>query len=433
MIWRLAPWLGLLAASILLWQVRFVAVPHLINGDVGFEQEMDGWVTEGGPNGVRMEDGLTVARFARPARDGEFSSAGRWLGGLEGVRYLRVEVEAKWNDIVAGSASWARPRLVLVTKDPQGRIRFPLDHGAYLAHGTRDWHRQEVVFELTPEMSDVGLIFQMLGKQGQMEARRFRLTALHRRPWVPVATLLLLAGWVLWVGSRLRGPQHNVAWWRAVPTAAAVVVCTWYVVFPGPRMQSRSLVGTFVTGEANPLPTTVVASDPPPDAPVAATGETDHADPAHRQDAPRQSDLDEAAVVIPNATNPAPSTRPPPAPRSQPWITKGIRKLDHKTSLLHIGAFFALSIGVFLAIGTLAPWRLLVVISILSEIVPNWHNRRTDAADLFDLLTNLSGVALAAGTFILLARLAPKFERFLPGRKRVPESPGEASADHAEL
>ena len=166
------------------------------------------------------------------------------------MRYLQVEVEAKWSDVLVGNANWARPRLVLVTLDQQKRIRYTLDHGAYLAFGTRGWHRQESVFELTPEMSEVGLAFQMLGKQGTMEVRRFRITALHRRSWVPAATVLLLVGWMLWLGKRLRGQAQNISWWRAIPAAAVMVAASWYVVFPGPRMQSRQLIGSFLTGDA---------------------------------------------------------------------------------------------------------------------------------------------------------------------------------------
>ena len=435
MIRRIAPWLGLLAASILLWQLRFVAMPHDLNGDAGFGQGMEGWITEGGPDGLRTEDGVTVAHFARPVRDGELRSAGRWLGGLDGVRYLHVEVEAKWSEVVPGRAAWARPRLVLVTRDPDGTIRFPLDHGAYLAYGSRDWHREEVVFELTPEMHDVGLVFQMLGTEGRMEARRFQLTALRSRPWVPAATVLLIAGWVLWVGRQLRGPESKVAWWRALPTAAVVVACSWYVVFPGPRMQSRPLLGTFVTGGAEAPPPAVAATDATPSvsepAAVPSTGT-----PAGSLPAPGdQPGPATTAPAHPGAADRLPpmpdTTAPPPEPRSQPVITEAIRKLDPKINMIHLAAFFALGIGVFLATGTLAPWRLLAVIAVLSEAVPTWQNRRTDAGDLLDLTTNLLGIALAAGTFLLLARLTSNWSRFLPGRRAVPGGP-DAALDHPD-
>lgn len=410
MIRRLAPWLGLLAASILLWQVRFSAVPHPLNGDAGFEQGLDGWITEGGPTGLRTEDGSTIVRFARPADHGEFSSAGLWLGPLENLRYLRVDVEARWADVVMGQASWARPRLVLITRDEQNRIGFPLDHGAYLAFGTRDWHHEETVFELTPAMHEVGLAFQMLGKEGTMEVRRFRLTALRRRPWVPAATVLLLAGWILWLGSCLRGLEREVAWWRALAAAVMVIAGSWYLVFPGPRMQSRPLVGTFLTGKAaSGLP--VAASGQPSLAKTPATRPAGSPDKPTTGDPPLDSP---SAAVTPQPPPAASPARPPPEPRSRPIITSALRKLDHKVNLLHFGAFFSLSLGVFLAAGLLAPWRLLAIVGALSEAVPGWQRGRVDPSDLLDLITNLTGVALAAGAFVLLARL---------GRKLKPPAP----------
>ena len=427
MIRRLAPWLallGLVAASILLWQARFSAVAHPLNGDAGFEQGLDGWITGGGKNGLRDENGGKVARFARPAGDGEFQSATRWFGSLEELRYLHVEVEAKWSDVIVGGANWAAPQLVLVTKNRQHRTRFTWDHRAYLAHGNRDWHREEAVFEFTPEMSEVGLAFRMLCRQGKMEIRNFRITALNHRPWVPAATVLLLLCWILWLGIRLRGREGLISWWRALPAAAAVVAASWYLVFPGPRMQFRPLIGSFLTGEAVTLQSEPAKADPAPAAPEISAGQAQPTNPPRprlrvipgKAGSPKAGPR-ETAKPSPKPVPPAakPPPKPTPEPRSQPRITDAIRNLDLKLDLIHIAAFFVLSLAVFLAAGSLFPWRLLSVVALLSEIVPNWHNGWADTGDLLDLASNLGGLALGAGTFTLLARLGRKlFKRGTP-------------------
>jgi len=444
---RLTPWLallGLVGATILLWQARFAAIPHPFNGDAGFEAGFDGWSTGGGKNGLRQENGSTVARFARPARDGEYSSASRWFGPLEGLRYLHVEMEAKWQDVIIKHANWLGPRLVLMSKDPRESNRHNWDHWAYIASGSRDWHREEVVFELDPGMSDVGLAFQMLARQGEMEVREFRITAVRLRPWIPAATALLVIGWAICLASRLRGRKQPVSWWRAGAAAILIVASSWYLVFPGPGTQYRPLVGSLLIGSTESPSTPTADPAQQPAAPETSAGRPSQAVPApaapasetaqpakprmrvipainHTQQptpaAPPKSST--APSPPPTVTRPAPS--PHPKPPSQPITSDDLRNLDLKLDLLHILPFLGLSLGVFLILGTLRPWPLLSAVALLSEIMPNWHGRWTGADDLLDLAANVVGVALGAGAYVLIRRLVKK----LP-RRRQPARPANA-------
>jgi len=431
---RLTPWLallGLATATTLLWQARFAAVDHPLNGDAGFKAGLDGWSKSGGKNGLRQENGATVARFARPARDGEFNSATRWSGPLGELHYLHVEVDASWNNLVVSGVDRAGPRLVLMSRNPENRTRYSGDNWVYVAKGTRDWHHEEAVFKVEPGTNEIGLAFQMIGRQGRMEVRNLRITALRDRPWVPAATALLLIGWTTWLAGRLRGRKQPSSWWRGVPAALLIVVASWYLVFPVPGKECRPLIGSFLTGATEPPPTLAVES---PQQAIAAETRSEEApgatppetDPAAATSTPRQPRV---RVIPPGNTTGQPAPAKPKnstAPSPQPPVTKpalpakphgqrsasfSIRNLDLKLDLLHILPFLGLSLGVFLILGTLRPWLLLSAVALLSEIMPNWLGRWTGADDLLDLAANLAGVALGAGAWVLIRHLVKNLPR----------------------
>lgn len=434
MLRRLTPWLallGLMVATILLWQTRFAAIPHPLNGDAGFEAGLDGWSKGGGKNGLSQQAGSTVARFARPARDGEFTSASRWLGSPGGLRYLHVKVEAKWNDVILNPANWKGPRLILMHKDPRERNRHRWEHWAYIANGTRDWNRHETVFKLHPEFSDVGLAFQMLAQQGKMEVRKLQITAVRLRPWAPVATALLVAAWITWLAGRLRDRKHPVSRWRVIAAATVLVASSWLLVFPGLGTQFRPLLGGLVIGSTEPSPTSTARPAKLPAEPKTTAGASSKAAPEvatpilitsssrvpRMRVIPAEKSTQQTAGQRKGSIAPSPpptTAKPAPAPKPQerPFTSNDLRRLNLKLDLLHLLPFFGLSLAVFLILGSQRTWPLLSAVALSSELMSCWHGRSAGADDLLDLASNLTGVALATGAFLLIARLGNRLRRW---------------------
>ncbi len=368
--------------TLALWHFRFAAVTHPLNGDAGFSKGLHGWEIQGGVPGDVGADGRFIARFTRAENRGPTTPALRWLGRIPDLRFLRVRSEVRWTEVVPGGPHWAKPRLVLVGKTPGGQLAYPRDHAAFLGEGTRGWHVVESVYELIPEMPEIGLAFQMFGPQGTLEVRSLELTALRQRPWVPAATGLLMAGWLAWLTRWLRTSPAPAALGRGVAAAALLLAASWYLILPGARLQFKPLVGSFITGEAAPFQPPSPAPAPP--APV------------------KRRPPAEAPVTSPSpASEPrsAPTTPPAPETRQAPWLTELVREFDIRFRFVHLAAFAGLSLASFIALGSLRPRGPLAAIAFLSELINDWHNREIDWGDLLDLFWNLLGILLGLTLF----------------------------------
>lgn len=379
---RLAPWLAaalLAMASVAFWQARFAALgDHPLDGDGGFGNRLAGWQTAGGPAGVEVIDGLTVARFAQPAGGGGLQSATRWFPQLAGARFVHVRLEAQWSVRKPPEApvGWGMPQLMLLTKDAAGQTDWRDVPTVFVATGSRRWHREEAVFALPPQAAQLGLMFQLSGPPATMEIRDLRVTAVQPRRWIPAATGGLLAAWTAWLVWLLRRKPPPLEWWRAAPGALVVIAGAWLLVVPEGRPRTRPFVGGFLVAAAAPS-----TPAPPPPA-LAATPAPAPAKPAAKP----------------------PAAPPPPPPKPHRSLTEHLRRLDLKLDLVHLTAFLVLALAVFGATRRSTNWPLLAALAILSELVPDWHEGWSDRGDLLDLLSDLCGIALAAGAFHLLLR-----------------------------
>ncbi|WP_353568256.1 hypothetical protein [Haloferula sargassicola] len=380
---------GLVVLTLALYHLRFVPIAHRVNGDGGFSRQLDGWEVLGPPPDRSGSGKNRVIRYFRTGPRRPNSAVVCWLGPVNDLRFLRVRSEVRWAEVVPGGAYWAKPRLALVTRSADGKLGYPRDHASFLATGTKPWHVEESVYELVPELPEVGLAFQMLARRGSFEIRSIEITALRQRSWVPAATALLLAGWFTWVLTWLHGARHPASLARRSATAVLLVAAAWYLILPGARMQFRPLIGTFVTGATPALP------DPPP---VAAQ-------PASRgKPTPPSRPTDQPSATPPPALEPGPAASPPAEIRRVPRVTRFLRMADLKFRFVHLLAFLGLSLAAFITAAGLRPLPLLAALALLSEVVSDWHDRAADLGDLLDLAWDLLGILLAMLVFRAVKR-----------------------------
>jgi len=401
---------------VLAWNRRFEAVPDsAINGDAGFGRGLEGWQKSGGPKGLRVENGKVVARFANPVHDDEFRSASLRINMPDDVQFLHVRVDAKWDDAVTRPMDRAGPRLALIPYRSRPYHGPQRDRAVFHASGTRDWHREEAVFALGPEARRIGLHVQMLGRVKSLELRDLRITAVRTRPWAPAIAAMLLIGWTAWVAWRWHAIRRPIRWRRTLPAASILVAGAWLLLVPTQKPKFSPLLGGF------PINVPEMTDAPPPELSAPSAQGVPNPQPGSRQRVvpPGQRPPNPAKSTATPAPKPisAPPAKPPPHPAASahnppvpphPTFEEILRGLDFKLDLVHIGIFFALALAVFLAAGSAVPWRLLAVLTLLSEAIPAWHEQWLDLGDPFDLLSNLSGLALAAACFHWLAHRFPQ-------------------------
>ena len=394
----------LIALTLVLWQHRFIAIPHQLNGDAGFSKHLAGWETVAGSKGFSTSTGTPTARFSVKPTQGEYRHATRWLGKIDDVRFLKVAADVQWTDAERGRQPWATPRLVLIGKTPDGKLQYPRDHAAFLAKGTRPWHRVEVVYELPPGLKEVGITFQTLGNNGVLEARSLTVSAVRQRAWFPAATVALLAAWLVWLTTWIR--RGGSALWRGIAAGILLIMAAWYLILPGARMRYQPLVGPFQTGHvetptAPPRPTLPPRKPPSPSAPSAQP--------------------EQPAPTPPTAQKPKPAApTPPPEARQKPVISERLRQIDARIHFIHVLIFTLISLAAFITTGNLRTRSLLVVMAVLSELVSDWHNRDIDWGDLMDLLWNLAGIAFGTGIFALGSHLWSKRQSATAHPRRPP-------------
>ncbi len=415
---RLAPWVALAVlagASVLAWNRRFEALPvSAINGDAGFGRGLEGWQKNGGSKGLRVENGKVVARFANPVHDEEFRSASFRIEAPTDLRFAHVRVDAKWDDAVTRPLDRTGPRLALIPSGSHPYHGSERDRAVFQASGTRDWHREEAVFALDPDAQQrIGLHVQMIGWVKSLELRDLRITAVRTRPWVPAIVAVLLIGWVGWAAWRWHGARCTIRWRRALPAGVILVAGAWFLFVPTRNAKFSPLLGGFSINVPE------MSDSPPPELSAPSENGVPNPPPSSRQrivptgQQPTNSANSDSATTSASKPKSTQPPRPPPRPATtghnpppppHPTFEELLRGLDFRLDLVHIGIFFGLALAVFLAAGSTVPWRLLTALALLSEAIPAWHEQWFDLGDPFDLLSNLSGLALAAACFHWLTR-----------------------------
>ena len=240
---------ALVAATLAIWHWRFIAIPGPLP-ETRLAKPLVGWSSKPHQQHQVTDDPDTPVLRLQRAGPGEKSPGVQaWLGPMEGVRFIHVRCESRWDEVDPGPEAWKRARFVVFMKDRNGKVSHPPDSVIFVGDGTRDWFPSEAVLELTGEMVDTRFALGMLGKSGVLEVRRLSLIAVKQRPWVPFAAALVVIGWVGFCASLVRRHRSRPAWWRAVSAASLVVAFSWVTVFPQTKGLLRPVLDQFAIGE----------------------------------------------------------------------------------------------------------------------------------------------------------------------------------------
>jgi len=371
-----------------LWRYRFEhAGPPLSEP---FKPGLPGWAWVDGKG--RESNPAPEGTLVLSKQDGDPAiNVERVLGTLNGVRFLHLQAETKWTNVKqAGEIRWATARGLIYGKQPDGTNSWPKDHWLINAYGSSDWHREESVFDLVPNIGEARFALQHLGEHGTLEVRNVEINVVRQRSWYRSAAITLTGLWVLWATWNIAPSLPRSVRLRPIRTllgGSTVIAAAWFLIFPQPRFCARPLVGGFELGQPTSMPPPAPLPPPPTTAVVPPVA------------------IAPPPVVL--KPDPIPQSPAPPIAekRENHAIEQEIRLIHDTTNFTHLLAYFAFGLGLFF-VATLRTWPIAAVVTVLSEVVPNWlYQQPWDLGDVGDLTADFSGLALAALAVTLVKRL----------------------------
>lgn len=375
---------GLCIVTVLLWQWRFVRCGPSLLAENACES-LTHWIGGDTINPSMAHADVQGMVLTKGKNQPDFSLFQN-LERIENVRFLAVTVDAAWENAQPNPVvHWMQPRVVIAGYDANNRFCAPLDHGVVGAHGTRDWHRVQVVMELPNELTKARLSIDGFGEEGVLRLRNMRVEAVKQRAWFIPATIILLGLWALAL-SRILRPRIQGRWVqaRSFAIACGILLGAWFFVFPQGRTLFPSLVGKFAMG---PSVATVVDVEP-----------------TTSSNAISQKQANAQVTPMPMVTTMAPESR------HSTGFFRVLRDIDRKWNiekynLTHFSAFLGIGLFVFGLAGTWRIWPLPYAVALLGEIVPNAIFDTWDTGDWWDLFANCCGLTLAMGLVALVLRL----------------------------
>jgi hypothetical protein len=380
----------LVAATVAVWQFRFThAGPPITRS---FEPGLSTWEWTSARKGDDPKDGIVT--LSRSEGESDLSLETN-LGLLDGARFLHLQMESRWTDVaIQEKVRWATARAVVFGRGRDGGIMFPRDHGFVAADGTRDWHWEEGVLDLPPDLGEVWFALQHFATKGSFEARNLSISVVRQRAWFPAAAAALTCLWIAW-GSWLLAPRTRAwRWTRGILAGTVLVSATWVLVFPQPRFLARPLLGKFQLG-APVLPTEAVPSLPPP--PPSFTPEAPPSDsPQQTPPATHPPPQPELPSPLPSAEESAPrNPEPEPEQRAARTVESQIRAWKDRFNFLHFAAFAGFGFLLFLFAGR-ESWPVAALVASASEALPNYQlHQPWDTGDLTDLTLDAAGLLVA--------------------------------------
>ncbi|MGC4016360.1 MAG: hypothetical protein QM755_17830 [Luteolibacter sp.] len=400
----------LASLTVIAWQFRFEnAGPPLSRA---FEPGLPGWEWLSGKGRDTNPDATGAVKIARDEKAGDPAvRIERVLGTLDDVRFLHVELDAKWDEVEVGGPLWATARAIIYGIRPDGTQFWPHDHAIVSAAGNAPWHHEEAVFDLVPGSGELRFALEHWGTHGSLEVRNVEISMVRQRAWFPSAAAGLVVLWVAWAAWWVIPALGRWKWPRAALAGCTLVGATWFLVFPQPRYCLRSLMGQFQLGAALPAPAVVVAPTPPP-----------HPAPQVATDPPAANPPPIAVAPVP-APSPTPAiATPAPEKRQSRMVDEAIRTLRDRFNFMHLVAFGAFGVALF-AFARPRVWPIAAVIAFASEALPNYQlHQPWDRGDIGDLLADGTGLLLGAIVVILAKR---------GWRKKYPPAGDSISGDSA--
>ena len=363
----------LIILSVVTWQYRFVRAAA--DADLHTDARLRNWTVIQSDGIIRSDGTWTLL----PPDEETRASVESLMPELDNMRFVRVKVEAKWDDVVRRDGkSWWSARISLAGTQTNGRYFWPEDSDMINAVGTRDWHWVECVFNLPPGLGDPHLFINNIAKSGTMQIRNLSITPVRQRKWFQAATVVVLGCWAGWIAAFFGGEKGHL---RRAAAVASTLTAGWFLVFPQPTYHARPFPGGFAVGGE--IPASLTVEIPPAAKPPVLTSTDKIAPPP--TPAPETS----------KTASPEPSLELLEKKQQHHSIAHKFRQLDQEWRFGHAAAFFGVGIAIFVLAGLRHSWHLVTTLAVLSEVVPNILRQEFMPDDQVDLIANLAGVALA--------------------------------------
>lgn len=192
-------WLALLLTAITIvlfgWYDRYEqAGADLIAS--GFSDP--GWFARDPRRIERVADGVVLRNDDSSATVAMDYTLARPAGG----RRLRLEVEARYRDVVRGRQPFANARVLLLQRDASGRELWHHPHDLLNASGSSGWQHLRGTYLLAHDTSSLRLTVALNRAAGTLSVRDIRLYPVQEAVAASVARGILLAVWaafLIWV------------------------------------------------------------------------------------------------------------------------------------------------------------------------------------------------------------------------------------------
>ncbi len=250
------------------WRYRVAAEQLLANGDLS--EGLAGWEHSGeGVDLVQAADSPMV-RLAPPA-DGQASFLSQLLLLPEwaGFDYLRVALQLKTDDVIAGAEPWQKLVAIIWSFDREAQFIWYWPKSIAVVDGRQDWTPAQLVIPLAGDVSAARLVVFNGAVAGTAELRGLTVQGLTERPAFRFLRLGLFGAWpamLLWTALcfwRARG--NRTLKLLSLSVAAAIVLA---ISLPQPYYGNlggwvETELRGLVERPAPPVPTSNAASERP--------------------------------------------------------------------------------------------------------------------------------------------------------------------------
>lgn len=383
----------LLAGLVALWSVRYQRLPGsapISLGDIRKSNPVP-------PAGVEWREGMNGPSLKLVVRPGEPRAGWKVeLPEMAAIGAVRVRIRLVARNLTLGPQEWDDGR-VLIEWRPQDGTRGEETDPVCSVRDSEDSGRQEMVVRTKSGEAIPVLWVEHLGKSGELELVELELVPVRQSGIWNRGCWVLASAWFVWLVVLIL-PAGKGMLWKSIVSSAIWLGMAMVFAFPGPWKTLRPFVIPFDLGPEN---TIAGLSTPSKQAPLPAT--PDHPAGSH----------------APTATKAAP--KPAPAsetlgriPVSGGWIIRAKQDLALLRPLIHA----LLLAGPSLVFSCLLGRRMAVILaaslSLAIEAAQTGFGFGFDWVDVFDLLTDASGILLGLWIHRLLALAKSSADRNPP-------------------